>query len=133
MLKLEIVTPERKVFGDEVDSVTVPTVSGEIGLLPNHAPLISALKPGVLSYSVRGQVERMVVSSGFVELSGNTVSVMADVAESANEIDAAEARSEQDAAEKALAAAGQLSVEETEAERTRLEHSQARVQLVSGR
>jgi F-type H+-transporting ATPase subunit epsilon len=49
MLKLEIVTPERKVFDEMVDSVTVPTASGEAGILPDHAPLISALKPGILS------------------------------------------------------------------------------------
>jgi F-type H+-transporting ATPase subunit epsilon len=49
MLKLEIVTPEKRVIDETVDSVTVPTLTGEAGILPNHAPLISALKPGLLS------------------------------------------------------------------------------------
>ena len=51
MLKLEIVTPEKRVVDEIVESVTVPTLSGEAGILPNHAPLISALKPGILSFT----------------------------------------------------------------------------------
>ena len=54
MLKLEIVTPEKKVLDETVDSVTVPTLTGQAGILPSHAPLISALKPGVLTYSNKG-------------------------------------------------------------------------------
>ncbi len=129
MLKLEIVTPERKVFDDSVDSVTVPTVSGDTGILPNHAPLISALRPGVLSYDVNGRAERMVVSGGFVEVNSNKVAVLADMAEAASEIDPASARAELEAAEKALAAAGTLPIDETEAERERVERATARVQV----
>lgn len=129
MLKLEIVTPERKVFDDTVDSVTVPTATGEAGILPNHAPLISALKPGVLSYSVKGQTEKMVVAGGFVEVNANTVSVLADSAETAAEIDIAAARSEREAAEKALASVSGASIDETEAERERLERADARLRL----
>jgi F-type H+-transporting ATPase subunit epsilon len=54
MIKLEIVTPERRILDADVDSVTVPTASGEAGIMPQHAPLISVLKPGILSYSVKG-------------------------------------------------------------------------------
>ena len=67
MLKLEIVTPEKRVLDAEVDSVTLVTASGEAGILPNHAPLVSALKPGVLSYGVKGVVEKLAVSGGFVD------------------------------------------------------------------
>ena len=133
MLKLEIVTPERKVFDETVDSVTVPTASGEAGILPNHAPLISALKPGILSYTNKGTVERLAVAGGFVEVSSNKVSVLTDVAETASEIDAEAAKAERDAAEKGLAANAMAALDDTEAERERLEAANARIQLTSGR
>ena len=129
MLKLEIVTPEKKVFDDSVDSVTVPTASGEAGILPNHAPLVSALKPGILSYSIKGSVDRLAVSGGFVEVSSNRVSVLTDSAQTADEIDAAAARTDREAAEKALAANATAALEETEADRERLEAANVRLQL----
>ena len=133
MLKLEIVTPEKKVLDETVDSVTVPTASGEAGILPNHAPLISALKPGILSYSNKGTTERFAVARGFVEVSSNKVSVLTDTAETAGEIDADAARAERDAAEKALAGLSTAAIEETEDDRERLEAANARLQLAAGR
>jgi F-type H+-transporting ATPase subunit epsilon len=133
MLKLEIVTPEKKVLDESVDSVTVPTASGEAGILPNHAPLISALKPGILSYSNKGTTERLAVSGGFVEVSSNTVSVLTDTAETAGEIDADAARGEREAAEKALAAHATSALEDTQDDRERLEAANARLQLAAGR
>ena len=94
MLNLEIVTPEKKVFSDTVDAVTIPTESGEVGILNNHAPLISTLKPGILSYTRGGTNERMVIAGGFLEVSQNNVSVLADIAETADEIDIEAARGE---------------------------------------
>ena len=133
MLKLEIVTPERKVLDESVDSVTVPTASGEAGILPNHAPLISALKPGILSYSNKGTTERLAVSGGFVEVSSNKVSVLTDTAETAAEIDADAARVEREAAEKSLAAHSTAALEDTESDRERLEAANARLQLATGK
>ena len=133
MLKLEIVTPEKKIVDTEADSVTVPTASGEAGILPNHAPLIAALKPGVLSYSGRGSTERIAIGGGFVEVSSDKVSVLADSAETADEIDAEQARTERDAAEKAIADAIQRPVEETEDLRERLDSANARLQLAAGK
>ena len=133
MLKLEIVTPEKKVLDESVDSVTVPTASGEAGILPNHAPLISALKPGILSYSNKGVTERLAVSGGFVEVSSNKVSVLTDAAETATEIDTDAARSEREAAEKSLAAHAMAALEDTEADRERLEAANARLQLASSK
>ena len=75
MLRLEIVTPERRVLDESVEAVTIPTASGEAGILTNHAPLVSALKPGVLSYSLKGATERVAIAGGFVEVSSNNVSV----------------------------------------------------------
>ena len=133
MLKLEIVTPERRVLDETVDSVTVPTASGEAGILPNHAPLISALKPGILSYSNKGTVERLAIAGGFVEVSSNKVAVLTDTAEAASEIDVEAARAEREAAEKALAASATAALESTEADRARLDAANARIQLASTR
>jgi F-type H+-transporting ATPase subunit epsilon len=133
MLKLEIVTPEKKIFDDSVDSVTVPTASGDAGILPNHAPLISALKPGILSYSNKGTTGQMVVSGGFVEVSDNAVSVLTDTAETADEIDVDAARTERDAAEKRMREFTTAPVEEAEATRERMERANARIQLASGK
>jgi F-type H+-transporting ATPase subunit epsilon len=133
MLKLEIVTPEKKVLDEPVDSVTVPTATGEIGILPNHAPLISALKPGILSYTSKGATDKLVISGGFVEVSHDQVAILTDVAERADEIDTEAAKTDREAAEKALAAAATAPVEEMEAEKERLEKAEARLQLAAGR
>ena len=132
MIKLEIVTPEKKVFDETVDSVTVPTATGEVGILPNHAPLISSLKSGILSYTNRGASEKLVVSGGFVEVSSNTVSVLTDVAERADEIDVEAARAERDSAQQVLGTAFSGTEEEFEAETARLERAQARLSLAAG-
>lgn len=129
MIKLEIVTPSKKVFDDTVDSVTVPTMTGEVGIFPNHAPLISTLRSGILSYMRGVTVEKMVISGGFVEVSANKVSVLADVAETAEEIDSALARQERDAADK-IVSNWKGTEEELEAELEKLERATARLQLV---
>lgn len=129
MLKLEIVTPEKRVVDETVDSVTVPTLSGEAGILPNHAPLISALKPGILSFTNKGTTEKLAVAGGFVEVSSDTVSVLTDLAENAAEIDVDAARAEREEAVKALSAVATASIEETADVRDRLDFANARIQL----
>ena len=133
MLKLEIVTPEKRVLDAEVESVTIPTASGEAGLLANHAPIVSAVKPGILSYTVKGSVERMVVAGGFVEMNSNKVSVLTDSAETATEIDIEAARAEREAAEKELAANASSAIELTQVTREQLEAANARIQLAAGK
>ena len=132
-LRLEIVTPEKRILDAEVDTVTVPTATGEVGVLANHAPLISALKPGVLAYTAKGATGKLAITGGFVEVSNDKVSVLTDTAETAAEIDIAAARAEKDAAEKALTAAATASVEETESIRTLLDAANARLALAAGR
>jgi F-type H+-transporting ATPase subunit epsilon len=132
MLNLEIVTPEKKVLSEAVDQVTIPTANGEVGILQNHAPLISSLRSGILSYTRGGATERMVIAGGFVEVSQNNVSILADIAETAGEINVENARTELVAAERELNA-WKGSIDEAEAERERLETAQARLQLSSGR
>jgi F-type H+-transporting ATPase subunit epsilon len=132
MLNLEIVTPEKKVFSDTVEAVSVPTTSGEVGILTDHAPLISALKPGILSYTRGGATERMMIAGGFLEVSSNKVSVLADTAETANEIDVEAARLERETVEKSLGA-WKGTEAEFDTEKDRLEKANARLLLASGR
>jgi F-type H+-transporting ATPase subunit epsilon len=129
-LQLDVITPERRLFSDEVDAVSVPGANGELGILPGHTPLISQLGSGVLAYTQGATVRRMHVSGGFVEVSAGRVSVLADVAETPEEIDAPEARRARDEAERQL---GTFSGEqgEMDALRTQLERANARLQLTS--
>jgi F-type H+-transporting ATPase subunit epsilon len=103
MLKLEIVTPEREAFSEEVDSTVIPGIDGELGLLPAHAPLVTILQPGELAYTKDGETHHLAVGEGFVEVSGDTVSVMADVALSEDEIDESAVEEALKRAEEALA------------------------------
>jgi F-type H+-transporting ATPase subunit epsilon len=90
-LQLEIVTPERRAFTDEVDMVVVPGIEGQLGILPHHTPLISALGTGELKIKQQGVEQIMLISGGFVEVRPDKVVIMADVAEHSDEIDEARA------------------------------------------
>ncbi|MCR4284112.1 MAG: ATP synthase F1 subunit epsilon [Parcubacteria group bacterium] len=87
-IKFEIVTPERVVFREVVLQATIPTKDGEITVLPNHIPLISILKPGVIELKTqeRGR-EIIAVSGGFIEVLKDKIVILADTAEKAEEID----------------------------------------------
>ena len=89
-LRLEIVTPESRVFSDDVDSVVLPGTEGEMGILPAHAPLVTMLKPGELRYVRGGKTEEIVVGEGLVEVTGSTVRVLTDAAMSESAIDEAQ-------------------------------------------
>ena len=127
-IQLEVITPERRLLSETVDTVTVPGLDGELGILPGHTPLISQLQTGVLSYTQGGVTRRLVVSGGFVEVSGDRVSVLADLAEQPEEINASEARGEREQAERALSTFSG-SEEDFAVARERLERSQARLQV----
>src|SRR6266571_8734885 len=103
-LQLDVVTPERRVLAEPVDMVTVPGLGGELGILPGHTPLISQLQSGVLSYTKGGNPLQLHVSGGFVEVKDDHVSVLAEVAERPEEIDAARARMAREHVEKQLTA-----------------------------
>jgi F-type H+-transporting ATPase subunit epsilon len=90
-IKFEIVTPERIVLKEQILQVTVPTQSGEITVLPDHIPLVSILKPGVLELKKSdGETEVISVSGGFIEVLKNKIVILADSAERAVELDEAE-------------------------------------------
>ena|SRR2546423_15097872 len=131
MLQLEIVTPERRVISESVDMVTVPGLNGELGILPGHTQLISQLRTGVLTYTQAGATYKLHVSGGFVEVSDDRVSVLAEVAERPEEIDAARARIAREHAEKTLSA-WSGTVEDFEIARAKLERSIVRLQLAAG-
>ena len=87
-LKFEIVTAERVVYSDDVDIVIAPGTEGQLGILPSHAPLLTMLQPGELVVRKEGEETAIFVSGGFLEVMQNRVSILADVAERAEEIDA---------------------------------------------
>ena len=101
-LRLEIVTPERKTYSDDVDMVTIPGADGEYGILPLHVPLITALKPGELRILKGGQETFLATGGGFAEVMPDRVSILTDAAVRDTEIDEAEAQAAVDRARAAL-------------------------------
>ncbi len=79
-LQLEIVTPEEKIFSGEVENVYFPGSDGEIGILEMHVPLVTGLMPGELRYLQEGKVRELAVGEGFVEVTGDKVTVLTDLA-----------------------------------------------------
>jgi len=103
-LRLEVVSPEGRIFTDDVDMVVVPGIEGELGILPHHTPLVTALGTGELRIRQSGTVQFMLISGGFVEVRPDKVVVMAFVAEHSDAIDAATAAEARRAAEADLEA-----------------------------
>ena len=99
---LEILTPERQVFAAEVDWVTLPGSDGEMTILPEHVPIVTSLDSGVLFYDQDGQVSRMAVHYGYAQLQGNTLTVLPNLVERAEEIDLDRAREAEQRARAAL-------------------------------
>ena len=87
-LSLEVVTPFRTVLKEDVDSVTLPGIEGEMGILPQHVPLLTILDAGIMSYlNGDGKTEAIAVHWGYAQVDGNNVRVLAELAETAAEID----------------------------------------------
>ena len=130
-MRLEIVTAERQLYSEEVNSVVAPGVDGELGILPRHAPLLTMLKPGELRVVKDGEESYIAVTGGFLEVLGNKVTVLADEAEYAEEInleraEAALARAQ----EAASSSVGGMDLERAMAAMRR---SQARVRVARRR
>ncbi len=113
-MQVELVSVERPIWSGEANAVYARTTEGEIGILPGHAPLLGALEPGwlVRIQQADGVEQRVAVHGGFLSVRGDGVSVLAEMAESADEIDAARARD-------ALQRAGNGTDEESVAARNR--------------
>jgi F-type H+-transporting ATPase subunit epsilon len=129
-LKLTVVTPERTVLEQDADSVQIPGELGYLGILPGHAPLITTLKTGVLSYRDGAAEGALAISAGFAQVVNDAVRVLADSAEAPAEIDADAAERERVSAQEALKSAGRDTLPQI---REQLEIAQARLQVVGRR
>jgi len=90
-LKLEIVTPEAKTFSDDVEMVTLPGIEGEMGVYPQHVPLMTQLVPGEITVRKDGQDLYLAVGEGFVEITAEKVAILTDMAVRSEQIDEAKA------------------------------------------
>ena len=101
-IQLDIVTPEKKVYSETVDSVVLPTTSGDVGILPGHVPIVTQIKAGELAITKDGSLDLLAVDIGFAEVIGDTVSVLTEAAIDIEDIDLAAAEEAQKRAEQAL-------------------------------
>ena len=101
-IHVDIVTPERLLYSEEVDMVTLPGVDGQMGVLRGHAPLLSTLDIGEIALHRGSDVEYLAVSGGVVEVRPDKVTILADTAEEAEEIDVARAQEARDRAQQSL-------------------------------
>jgi F-type H+-transporting ATPase subunit epsilon len=101
-IRCEIVSQDRQVFTGEADIVMVPGVQGEMGILPNHAPLLSNLKYGILRVRYQGQEQIFTIAGGVIEVQPDLITIMADAAENVLEIDVSRAEAAKRRAEELL-------------------------------
>lgn len=101
-LAFEIITPEKTVFKDEVDEIVVPTVKGEIAILPNHVNLLTQVSPGELIVKKGENTYPIAITGGFLEVNNNKISILADYAIRAQDIEVARAEEARKRAEKAM-------------------------------
>ena len=134
-LQVEIVTAERRVLTDEVDMVIAPAADGVIGILPRHAPLLTALGPGVLVLRKGNLDDVLSCTGGFLEVSKDKVLILADAAEREGEIDEERANDARARAQAALQQAAQHpdAALRAEAARTALRSAQVRLNVAERR
>src|SRR4030066_566563 len=101
-IRCEIVSQDRQVFSGDADMVIVPGTQGEMGILPNHAPLLSTLKFGILRVRYQGQEQIFTIAGGVIEVQPDLVTIMADAAENVQEIDLSRAEAAKRRAEEIL-------------------------------
>ena len=126
-LKLEIVTPDAKIFSEDVEMVTLPGVEGEMGIYPQHVPLMTQIVAGEIIARKNGQDYFLAIGEGFVEVTRDHVSILADMAIRAENIDEAKAEEARRRAEARLAE--QLDDEESATVQAALAHSLAQLKV----
>ena len=131
-LKLDIVTVERLVYSQEVDMVIAPGIDGELGILPRHAPLLTALAYGELRAKRGSEEDSFAISGGFMEVQPDHVTVLADTAEYAEEIDMERAEAARRRAEDRLQAMADEKIDFTKAEAA-LRRSIIRIKVAESR
>jgi F-type H+-transporting ATPase subunit epsilon len=127
-LRLEIVTPERAVYADDVDMVIAPASEGYVGILPHHAPLLTSLGPGEFRVKKGGTEETLAVFGGFMDVRGDRVIVLTEAAEPAEDIDIQRAQEARESAQKALQAGPPSAAEEARA-RAALQRALVRIRV----
>ncbi len=127
-LRLEIITPERVVYTDDVDMVIAPATEGYVGILPHHAPLLTTLGPGEFRVKKGGVEEVLAVFGGFMDVRGDRVVVLTEDAEHAEDIDAQQAQVARDRAQQALQAGPMSAAEEARA-RASLQRALVRIRV----
>jgi F-type H+-transporting ATPase subunit epsilon len=131
-LHLEVITPERRVYEDDVDMVIAPASEGYVGILPHHAPLFTTLGPGEFRVKKGGVEEVLAVFGGFIDVRADRVVVLTDAAEPAEEIDATRAQEARERAQQALAA-GPASAADEQRARAELQRALVRLRVAGGR
>lgn len=131
-LHLEVITPERRVYEDEVDMVVAPASEGYVGILPHHAPFFTTLGPGEFRVKKAGVEETLAVFGGFMDVRGDRVVVLTDAAEHAEEIDAQRAQEAREQAQRVLAA-GALSAADEQRARAALQQALVRLRVSESR
>jgi F-type H+-transporting ATPase subunit epsilon len=131
-LHLEIVTPERLAYSDEVDMVLVPGIEGELGILEHHTPLVSLLGVGELKIRKGGDEESFAIAGGFLQVRPDKVVVMAETAEIGTEIDLERAQRARAEAEKALES-GYVEGADLSAARAELQRALLRIRVAESR
>lgn len=131
-LHLEVITPERKVYEDDVDMVVAPASEGYVGILPHHVPLFTTLGPGEFKVKKGGVEEILAVFGGFMDVRGDRVVVLTDAAEHAEDIDANRAQQAREAAQQVLAA-GPASAADEQRARAELQRALVRLRVSESR
>ncbi len=131
-LHLEIVTAERVVYQDDVDMVIAPAWNGTVGILPHHAPLLTTLQIGELIVRKGGTEQSLVIAGGFLEVNANEVTVLADFAQHAEEIDVQHAEEARHRAQQSLANRGATEDSEAAA-RAALRRATFQLRIARGR
>ncbi|HVR35376.1 MAG TPA: F0F1 ATP synthase subunit epsilon [Methylomirabilota bacterium] len=126
-LKLEIVTPEARTYSEDVDMVTLPGIEGEMGIFPNHVPLMTQIAAGEVAVRKDGRDFFLAVGEGFVEITGDRVAILTDMAIKADDIDEARAEEARRRAEERLGE--KLTEEETAMVSAALAHSLAQLKV----
>ena len=126
-LKLEIVTPESKIYSEDVEMVTLPGSEGEAGIYPNHVPLMTQVQAGEIIVKRGGNEEIVAIGEGFAEVTGDHVAILTDNAANSDDIDEATAEEARTKAEQRLAESGDISEEEARALNQAILYSEAQI------
>ena len=130
-LKLEIVTPESKIYSEDVQMVTLPGSEGEAGIYPNHVPLMTQVQAGEIIVKRGGNEEVVAVGEGFAEVTGDHVAILTDNAANSEDIDEATAEDARAKAEQRLAEGGDISEDEARALNQAILYSEAQIKAKS--